>query len=75
MKKSFLVLLCLACLSLIIYARTVNYPFVCDDHHVILVNQSIRYLSNLPRFFISPHLMEPDLKRLHTGRSFTPLMP
>jgi tetratricopeptide (TPR) repeat protein len=64
MKKSFWVLLCLAFLSLIIYARTVNYPFEYDDSHVIMVNQSIRHLSNLPRFFISPHLMEPNLKAI-----------
>jgi tetratricopeptide (TPR) repeat protein len=64
MKKSFWVLLCLALLSLIIYARTVNYPFEYDDSHVIELNQSIRHMSNLPRFFISPHLMEPNRKAI-----------
>jgi protein O-mannosyl-transferase len=69
MKKSFLILFCLACLSLIIYARTVNYPFEYDDSHVIELNQSIRSLSNMPRFFISPHVMEPNRKAL-TYRPF-----
>ncbi len=69
MKKSFPVLLVLACLSFIIYARTLNYPFVFDDHHVITQNPLIRNLADAPRLFVSSR-MEPGGKTSSSYRPF-----
>ena len=70
MKKSSLVLLVLTCLSFLIYARTLNYPFVFDDHHVITENSIIRNLANVPPLFVSAH-MEPREK---TSTSYRPFL-
>ncbi len=56
MKKSFLVLFALTCLSFLIYARTLNYPLVFDDHHVITGNTFIQNLADVPHLFVSAHM-------------------
>ncbi len=60
MKKSFLILVVLTCLSFLIYARTLNYPLVFDDHHVITYDPSIRNLADVPRLFVSAHMEQAE---------------
>ncbi|MHB8174852.1 MAG: ArnT family glycosyltransferase, partial [Nitrospirota bacterium] len=70
MKKSFFVLLGLTCLSFLIYARTLDYPFAFDDHHVITENRWLHHLADVPRLFVSFH-MESGEK---TSTSFRPFL-
>ncbi len=50
-KKFLLPIFVLTLLVFAVYGRTLNYPFVFDDHNVIIENPTLRYLSNIPRFF------------------------
>jgi len=46
----------LAVITAVVYCRSLNYPFVFDDHHAILDNDDLQNVSNLLRSFTDPDI-------------------
>ena len=44
------------CVSLCVYANSFRAGFHFDDHHMVLDNQNLRDVSNIPRFFTNPDM-------------------
>lgn len=59
------VLLLITCLSALIYANSFGNGFVYDDRAVVLENQHIRSLGNIPAFFTHPEYLTSEMHRGH----------
>jgi protein O-mannosyl-transferase len=57
-------------LALVVYGRSVDYPFHYDDLHSIVENPHIRSLENIPAFFYRPDFFSADAR----GAMYRPLL-
>lgn len=56
MKKKLAAAGLIAALVSIAYSNSLHCDFHLDDYHQLVDNAAVRTLSNIPRFFVNPHL-------------------
>ncbi len=52
-------------LGLLLYGPTLYHPFVYDDDSFVLLNESIRSLKNVSKFFLDPSTLASDSQLAH----------
>ena len=50
----------MALAGILVYIRTLSYPFVYDDDSFVVLNEGIRSLSPLTKFFVDPDVQASD---------------
>lgn len=55
-NKTFLHITLIIVITIAVYINSFKNDFVYDDHTHILNNPEIRYISNIPKFFLSPFM-------------------